>query len=106
MRVTGVTRRPPAWRTFGAIWRPYSNVSPLPASAEALDRRLHIEGRQLDVFVQVNTSGDASKYGLVPHAVADFLQALPAFPALRVRGLMTLALFSADVARVRPCHAG
>ena len=68
-----------------------------------LDRRLHIEGRQLDVFVQVNTSGEASKYGLVPHAVADFLQALPAFPALRVRGLMTLALFSADVARVRPC---
>jgi len=58
------------------------------------------------VFVQVNTSGEASKYGLVPHAVADFLQALPAFPALRVRGLMTLALFSADVARVRPRHAG
>ena len=40
---------------------------------------------------------------VLPHAVAGFLQALPAFPALRVRGLMTLALFSADVARVRPC---
>lgn len=53
--------------------------------------------------MQVNTSGEASKYGLEPHAVAGFLQALPAFPALRVRGLMTLALFSADVARVRPC---
>lgn len=71
--------------------------------AEALDRRLHIEGRQLDVFVQVNTSGEASKYGLAPEAVADFLSALPAFSALRVRGLMTLALFSADVLRVRPC---
>ncbi|MBV4493334.1 YggS family pyridoxal phosphate-dependent enzyme [Pseudomonas sp. RD9SR1] len=71
--------------------------------AEALDRRLQVEGRQLDVFVQVNTSGEVSKYGLAPEAVADFLQALPAFPALRVRGLMTLALFSADVARVRPC---
>ena len=71
--------------------------------AEALDRRLHIEGRQLDVFVQVNTSGEASKYGLAPEAVADFLYALPAFSALRVRGLMTLALFSADVVRVRPC---
>ena len=31
--------------------------------AEALDRRLQIEGRALDVFVQVNTSGEASKYG-------------------------------------------
>lgn len=71
--------------------------------AEALDRRLRIEGREMDVFVQVNTSGEASKYGLVPDDVAAFLQALPAFPTLRVRGLMTLALFSADVARVRPC---
>lgn len=71
--------------------------------AEVLDRRLRIEGRQMDVFVQVNTSGEASKYGLVPDDVAAFVQALPAFPALRVRGLMTLALFSADAARVRPC---
>lgn len=71
--------------------------------AEALDRRLQIEGRQLDVFVQVNTSGEASKYGLAPEAVADFISALPSFSALRVRGLMTLALFSADVVRVRPC---
>lgn len=71
--------------------------------AEALDRRLRIEGREMDVFVQVNTSGEASKYGLVPGDVAAFLQALPAFPTLRVRGLMTLALFSADVTRVRPC---
>lgn len=71
--------------------------------AEALDRRLQIEGRPLDVFVQVNTSGEASKYGLAPEEVAGFLRTLPAFSALRVRGLMTLALFSADVARVRPC---
>ncbi|WP_443700747.1 YggS family pyridoxal phosphate-dependent enzyme [Pseudomonas sp.] len=71
--------------------------------AEALDRRLQIEGRQLDVFVQVNTSDEVSKYGLTPEAIPVFLRALPAFSALRVRGLMTLALFSADVARVRPC---
>lgn len=71
--------------------------------AEALDRRLQAEGRALDVFVQVNTSGEASKYGLPPEEVAPFLRALPAFSALRVRGLMTLALFSAEVPRVRRC---
>ncbi len=71
--------------------------------AEALDRRLQAEGRALDVLVQVNTSGEASKYGLPPAAVAAFLRELPAFTALRVRGLMTLALFSADAARVRRC---
>ena len=71
--------------------------------AEALDRRLALEQRTLDVFVQVNTSGEASKYGLDPIAVADFVQQLPAFPQLRVRGLMTLAVFSPDPAQVRPC---
>jgi uncharacterized pyridoxal phosphate-containing UPF0001 family protein len=55
------------------------------------------------VFVQVNTSGEASKYGLAPEEVEVFLQALPAMSALRVRGLMTLALFSSDAARVRQC---
>lgn len=71
--------------------------------AEALDRRLQAEGRSLDVFVQVNTSGEASKYGLAPEAAADFIAALPAFASLRVRGLMTLALFAAEPERVRPC---
>jgi pyridoxal phosphate enzyme (YggS family) len=71
--------------------------------AEALERRLQIEGRALDVLVQVNTSGESSKYGLPPQEVAAFLQALPAFSALRVRGFMTLALLSADAAQVRQC---
>jgi len=71
--------------------------------AEALDRRLQAEGRALDVFVQVNTSGEASKYGLSPEDVPAFVQALPAFSALRVRGLMTLALFSSETERVRQC---
>jgi len=71
--------------------------------AEALDRRLQTEGRALDVFVQVNTSGEASKYGLSPEDVPAFVQELPAFSALRVRGLMTLALFSSEAERVRQC---
>lgn len=71
--------------------------------AEVLDRRLQGEGRSLDVLVQVNTSGEESKFGLPPEEVAGFLRKLPAYPALRVRGLMTLAVFSPDPDRVRPC---
>ena len=71
--------------------------------AEALDRSLQAEGRALDVFIQVNTSGEASKYGLAPADVAAFIQALPAYSSLRVRGLMTLALFSREADRVRQC---
>ncbi len=71
--------------------------------AAALDRRLQQEGRALDVLVQVNTSGEASKYGLAPDAVAEFVRQLPAFTSLRVQGLMTLAVFSTDPAQIRPC---
>lgn len=71
--------------------------------AEALDRRLQAEGRALDVLVQVNTSGEASKFGLPPDEVTAFVKNLPAFSALRVRGLMTLALFSEVPDKVRPC---
>jgi len=71
--------------------------------AEALNKHLTSENRTLDVLVQVNTSGEASKYGLAPSEVADFIQALPHYPRLRVRGLMTLAIFSSEVEKVRQC---
>jgi pyridoxal phosphate enzyme (YggS family) len=71
--------------------------------AEALDKRLQALGRSLDVLVQVNTSNEESKFGLPPGEVEAFVKQLPALSSLRVRGLMTLALFSDDAAKVRPC---
>lgn len=71
--------------------------------AEALDRRLQEQGRGLDVFVQVNTSGEEAKTGLAPDAVEAFALDLRPFTALRVRGLMTLAVHSDDEAAVAAC---
>jgi PLP dependent protein len=71
--------------------------------AEALDRKLQSEGRAIDVLVQVKTSPEPSKYGLPPEQLAGFLDALRAYPSLRVRGLMTLAILSSEPARVRDC---
>jgi PLP dependent protein len=71
--------------------------------AEALDRRLQIEGRSMDVFVQVNSSGEASKFGLAPENVRAFVTQLPNFSSLNIKGLMTLAVFSPDHDRVREC---
>ena len=73
--------------------------------AEALDAQLQKQGRALDVLVQVNTSGEESKFGLPPEEVEGFVKQLPVFSSLRVRGLMTLALFSDDPDQVRPCFA-
>jgi len=71
--------------------------------AEALDRRLQAEGRSLDVLVQVNTSGEASKYGVEPDKADDLIRGLASLDTLRVHGLMTLAVFSDDKERVRAC---
>lgn len=71
--------------------------------AEALDRRLQAAGRGLDVFVQVNTSAEDSKFGMPPAELSGFLKALPVYSSLRVRGLMTLAILTPDETRVRAC---
>ncbi|MCZ8391503.1 YggS family pyridoxal phosphate-dependent enzyme [Achromobacter xylosoxidans] len=72
--------------------------------AEALHRRLVLEGRTLDVLVQVKTSSEPSKYGMAPGDVSAFLRRIVAeFPTLRVRGLMTMAVNSPDPSEVRAC---
>lgn len=71
--------------------------------AEGLDRRLQDAGMGLDVFIQVNSSDEDSKYGLAPADVAPFAAGLADLASLRVRGLMTLAVFSDDQDRVRAC---
>lgn len=71
--------------------------------ADLLNKRLEREDRFLDVYVQVNTSREESKFGLHPDALLPFVDTLNQFPRLKPRGLMTLALFSSDMAKVRPC---
>lgn len=71
--------------------------------AEALDHRLQIEGRALDVLVQVKTSPEESKHGLSPDDLAPLLMQLRRFDTLRVQGLMTIATHTDDTAEVRRC---
>ncbi|HEY3545536.1 MAG TPA: YggS family pyridoxal phosphate-dependent enzyme [Propionicimonas sp.] len=80
----------------------FQGLDSLPLAAE-LDRRLQAAGRRLDVLIQVNSSGEDSKSGLPPAEVAAFASALAPFDALRVRGLMTLALPSPDASQVAAC---
>ena len=73
--------------------------------AEALHRRLQETGRDLDVFIQVNSSVEPQKHGLRLEQVEAFAHDLVRFHTLRVRGLMTLAVLSADRAAVASCFA-
>ncbi|MDY7219607.1 YggS family pyridoxal phosphate-dependent enzyme [Denitrificimonas sp. JX-1] len=71
--------------------------------AQALNQRLEIENRDLDVLIQINTSGEKSKYGIAPEQAAKLITQLEAFPRLHIRGLMTLAINSDDTEQVRSC---
>lgn len=70
---------------------------------ESLDRELQKRGEQQEVFLQVNTSGEASKYGVPVEEAVRFAKTVSRYQTLKVTGLMTLALFSEDTNRVRPC---
>lgn len=72
--------------------------------AVALNRRLEEADRTLDALVQIKTSPEPSKYGLAPEDLRAFLRSVVReAPRLRIRGLMTLAVNSADASVVRPC---
>ncbi len=73
--------------------------------AETLDRRLERLDRSLDVFLEVNTSGEPSKFGIAPDEVAALALAVTDLPRLRLRGLMTIAALSGDAQRVADCFA-
>lgn len=73
--------------------------------AEALDARLRLEERAIDVLVQIKTSPEPSKFGLDPAELPEFLDKLKGLSTLRVKGLMTMAINSPDESAVRACFS-
>jgi len=57
---------------------------------EAIQRRAAALGTVQDVLLEVNIGGESSKSGAAPEALPGLLAAAADFPALRVRGLMTI----------------
>lgn len=70
--------------------------------AQELDKRLQAEGRSLDVFIQVNTSGEESKFGIDPAAAIPFIKTIAPYDTLKIRGLMTIGLLDAEKEKMRP----
>lgn len=74
------------------------------ALAERLDRLAAAADRVLDVFVQVNTSGEPTKAGVAPQGALELAVGVGTMPNLRLRGLMTIGANSADVDVVRESY--
>lgn len=79
--------------------------------AEELDRRARRASVAVDILLEVNVSREESKYGFPAASAAEidgFVEAaaaVAALPALRVRGLMTMAPLVTDPEATRPVFA-
>ena len=71
--------------------------------------RANVERHAIDpveVLLEVNVSGEQSKFGLAPSDVDQFMDtASTKAPKVRCAGLMTMPPFTDDPERARPCFA-
>ncbi len=57
---------------------------------ESLDKRLKDAGRNIDGLVEVNLGDEASKSGISPNDLDEFVRGAAAFSNVRIRGLLVL----------------
>lgn len=71
--------------------------------AEKLHQRLQVESKTIEVLIQVNTSNEESKFGISPDHAIELVKQVAKFETLKIKGLMTIGLFSAETEKVRKC---
>ncbi len=69
--------------------------------AEEIQERAKKIDRPADILIQVNVSGEKSKYGISPDSVMDLARELASHSHIRVKGLMTMAPFADNPEEVR-----
>ncbi len=69
--------------------------------AEALQKCAEKLALEVEILIQVNISGEESKFGLDPEAVPDLISRLQQFDRLKISGLMTMAPFVENQEEVR-----
>lgn len=69
---------------------------------EAIDRAGEELGRTVRVLLEVNVSGEGTKFGLKPGEVPSVLSEAGRFPRVEIRGLMTMPPPCEDLEKTRP----
>jgi len=62
--------------------------------AAEIQKRAEKLNRQINVLVEVNTSEEATKFGIKPNAAIELLKKVSVFPNINVKGLMTIGPFT------------
>lgn len=71
--------------------------------AMKLNQKLSAEGKTMNVLIQINTSDEESKFGIHPDSAIDLVEKVSKFHTLKIKGLMTIGLFSTENEKVRSC---
>ena len=61
------------------------------------------QGKIQDILIEVNVSGEESKFGIKPNSLDKFLEDTQPLKNVKVLGLMTMAPFTQDAESARPC---
>lgn len=74
--------------------------------AEELDRQVSLRGLKLkdrlDILIQVNVSGEKTKFGIEPKEVFGLIEKILKLKNVRIKGLMTIAPIVKDPQEARP----
>ena len=73
------------------------------STAEKLNEFLIKENRFQNILIEVNTSGEESKFGVEPKNTIDFVRQISEFSHLKILGLMTVGMFTSDEKIIRNC---
>ncbi len=73
--------------------------------ADEIQLQAEKQGRIVDTLVQVNTSGEESKFGFAPAEVPAAVTHIAGLANVRMNGLMTIGIFSNDEKLVRTCFS-
>lgn len=110
-----VATDPVQWHLIGHVQRNKAKVAEAFSLIHSLDSArladaLHEVGRArnrpVDVLLQVNVTGEASKFGWAPPDVAAEADRLTALAGIRLCGVMTMAPFDAGESILRAVFAG
>lgn len=71
--------------------------------AAEIDKEAGRIGKVQDILIQVNTSGEKTKFGVAARDVMGFIKESAAYHNISVKGLMTIAPEVDDSETVRPC---
>ena len=108
-KISGLKRLDITWRMVGhlqtnkaklalELFHAIDSVDSLPL-ARALSRKAPAP---LPILLEVNVSGEATKFGFLTEALPPALEEIARLPNLEVRGLMTVAPLVKDPQEVRP----